>query len=555
MLTRISISNYAIITNTEITFNEGFSVLTGETGAGKSILLNALNMILGERLDLKQISNREKKSIVEAEFDISKYNLKGLFESNDIDFDNTCILRREVSTAGKSRAFINDTPVNASVMKEISSRLIDIHSQHNNLLLFNQSYQLSLIDGIAKNSEIRAKYSNVYNEFLQSEKRLKQQIAAVEQAKKDEDYFRFILNQLAPLALQPGEEETLESQQKSLENVEEIKRVLWTASDILNGENASVLSNLKESHSQLLSIAGLIDNGQELCDRIDSAIIELRDIQTTLNEINDKVIDDPAELERVNNRLSAIYNLKIKHNAKNIDELLAIQHDYEAKLSMIDSSEFDMKALQKEYDECRKQLASIAEELTASRNNAASLVENELIARASLLGMKNIKCKFEFTKCDFNHNGQDKVRLMVAFNKNQQLEDVASTASGGELSRVMLCLKSIVAQHIEMPTLIFDEIDTGVSGEIANRMGAMMKEISANIQVIAITHLPQVAALGAHHYKVFKIDNENSTESTVKLLNADERITEIAGMIAGETINEAAISNAKSLLKICNTDL
>ena len=391
MLTRISISNYAIITNTEITFNEGFSVLTGETGAGKSILLNALNMILGERLDLKQISNREKKSIVEAEFDISKYNLKGLFESNDIDFDNTCILRREVSTAGKSRAFINDTPVNASVMKEISSRLIDIHSQHNNLLLFNQSYQLSLIDGIAKNSEIRAKYSNVYNEFLQSEKRLKQQIAAVEQAKKDEDYFRFILNQLAPLALQPGEEETLESQQKSLENVEEIKRVLWTASDILNGENASVLSNLKESHSQLLSIAGLIDNGQELCDRIDSAIIELRDIQATLNEINDKVIDDPAELERVNNRLSAIYNLKIKHNAKNIDELLAIQHDYEAKLSMIDSSEFDMKALQKEYDECRKQLASIAEELTASRNNAASLVENELIASASLLGMKNIK--------------------------------------------------------------------------------------------------------------------------------------------------------------------
>ena len=311
------------------------------------------------------------------------------------------------------------------------------------------------------------------------------------------------------MALQPGEEETLESQQKSLENVEEIKRVLWTASDILNGENASVLSNLKESHSQLLSIAGLIDNGQELCDRIDSAIIELRDIQATLNEINDKVIDDPAELERVNNRLSAIYNLKIKHNAKNIDELLAIQHDYEAKLSMIDSSEFDMKALQKEYDECRKQLASIAEELTASRNNAASLVENELIARASLLGMKNIKCKFEFTKCDFNHNGQDKVRLMVAFNKNQQLEDVASTASGGELSRVMLCLKSIVAQHIEMPTLIFDEIDTGVSGEIANRMGAMMKEISANIQVIAITHLPQVAALGAHHYKVFKIDNEN----------------------------------------------
>ena len=549
MLKRLVISNYALIDNLEISLNGGLTIITGETGAGKSIILGALTLLLGERADVRSVRNSDKKTVVEGVFDISGYSIESFLSENDVDsYNSDCILRRELLPNGRSRAFVNDTPVTVSVLSELASRLIDIHSQHSNALLLNPVYQLDVIDGISTDKELRLKYAQIYDEYFDLKKRIEETKSRIEKNKADEEYFRFQLRQFDSVELDQDVINEMEKRRSTLENISEIKERLWNSSSILGNDDNSIVSGLSYLRQQLDGLIGIFDEAAAISQRVDSLYIESKDILDTLNGYVDNLNDDPDELEQINEKLSAVYSLQQRYHVKDVADLVKIKNDLEKALFEIDNSEEEISELQKKLGLISAKLEDAANKLTAERKSVAGQFSEKLVAVAKPLGMKNLACKIEFLKIDYAKNGQDKIRFLFSFNKNQALMPVEKTASGWEISRLMLCLKSIIVEKMQLPSIIFDEIDTGVSGDIANKIGNMMKSISKKIQVIAITHLPQVAALGDYHYKVYKQDIGNLTVTNMAELNKIERINEIAGMLSGAQINAAAMDNAKSLL-------
>ncbi len=550
MIKQLHISNYALIDRLDIEFADGLTIITGETGAGKSIILGALSLILGERADLKAIRDAASKTIVEATFDIAGYGLEPFFKEYDIDWDeHECIVRRELSPSGRSRAFVNDTPVALAALRELVTHLLDIHSQHNNMLLSNPQFQLSILDSIAGNADLLGNYHKAYAEYREAEQRLAETVTAMERLKQNEDYIRFQLDQLQAMQLQPDEDQQLEALQARLSNITSLKEALWSVENELDGEENGVLAHLTSVVQRLDEAERCLTEISGMSDRVRSSLIDLKDIAQDVGNIMDTLNDDPSELARVDERLSSIYSLMRKHNAQNVNQLIDIQHDYERQLGEIDHNDEMLEQLKSQVEETFKASTAIAADLSANRRQAATKFVKELLSLALPLGMKNLAFDVQLTPVKLSRSGADHVEFMMAFNKNQRLMPVKETASGGEISRVMLCIKTIIARHMQLPSIIFDEVDTGVSGDVANMIGEMMADIARAIQVIAITHLPQVAANGDHHLRVYKTDNERETLTHVEQLSDQEHVMEIARMLSGKDLNQAAIENAKSLIK------
>ena len=549
MLQQLSISNYALIDQLDISFGNGLSIITGETGAGKSIVIGALSLILGQRADTKVIRDESKKTVVEATFDVESYDLSGFFEENDIDFAPECIVRREIMPNGRTRAFVNDTPVTLSLLGELSQKLIDIHSQHSNALLLRPFYQLSVIDSLAGNKDLLARYKEVYNLLVQARRIYEQEKEKIEKDKQDEEYIRFQLNQLTEANLEIGEEETLEKKKRKIENLALLQNNLSETCRILNDGDRSVLEMLSDTEKLVAVLESVYENASEIRDRIESASIELKDIADTVRQELSEMDGDIGELEMIDERLSLIYMLQQKFKVHSVEELLALKQDMEQRVSAIDHSEEKLDDMMLQIEALEKNANALADSLSRARKSTAVSFMENLKEKARDLGLKNFNGAIAFERVDFSATGRDKIRFEVSFNVNRQLLPIEETASGGEMSRLMLCIKSLIATKMQLPTIIFDEIDTGVSGEIANKIGVMMKDISSSIQVVTITHLPQVAALGDRHYKVYKQDTEKETVTRMKELDAESRILEIAGMLSGSQVDSAAIENAKSLMK------
>ncbi len=549
MLQQLSISNYALIDQLDISFGNGLSIITGETGAGKSIVIGALSLILGQRADTKVIRDESKKTVVEATFDVESYDLFGFFEENDIDFAPECIVRREIMPNGRTRAFVNDTPVTLSLLGELSQKLIDIHSQHSNALLLRSSYQLSVIDSLAGNKDLLARYKEVYNLLVQARRIYEQEKEKIEKDKQDEEYIRFQLNQLTEANLEIGEEETLEKKKRKIENLALLQNNLSETCRILNDGDRSVLEMLSDAEKLVAVLESVYENASEIRDRIESASIELKDIADTVRQELSEMDGDIGELEMIDERLSLIYTLQQKFKVHSVEDLLALKQDMEQRVSAIDHSEEKLDDMMLQIEALEKNANALADSLSRARKSTAVSFMENLKEKARDLGLKNFNGAIAFERVDFSATGRDKIRFEVSFNVNRQLLPIEETASGGEMSRLMLCIKSLIATKMQLPTIIFDEIDTGVSGEIANKIGVMMKDISSSIQVVTITHLPQVAALGDRHYKVYKQDTEKETVTRMKELDAESRILEIAGMLSGSQVDSAAIENAKSLMK------
>lgn len=550
MLSKLYISNYALIETLEIDLKDGLTIITGETGAGKSIILGALSLILGERAESKSISDSGKKTVVEATFGIKGYDLKPFFAENDIDYDESeCIIRREISGTGRSRAFINDTPVNTGVLKEISSRLIDIHSQHSNTLLGRSAYQLTVLDSLSKNVKLRNDYSETFGEYKRLKQSLAKRKAAYAKTKEEEDYIQFQLKQIQDLALKENEDEELEQKRQLLENASDIKEALWWSENALDGENGSVIDTLRQVEQRLSGLEQSVKELRGVGERVRSAIIDLKDISDSASYIERDLTVDPAALIEVEDRLNAIYSLEKKHNVNSVNHLLAIQEDYLQKLQSIDDTGYSLNDDELKVKELEGKAQTLADALTKERKKSATDFERQLKEHCKLLGLPNMAVEVEMQQTELQERGQDMVRFLVSFNKNQRLHAVHEVASGGELSRMMLCIKAIIAGYMNLPTIIFDEVDTGVSGDIAARVGDMMKDISRHIQVIAITHLPQVAAVGDEHLRVYKIDKNDKTQTGIETLDSEQHVMEVAKMLSGKEINDAAIENARVLIE------
>lgn len=550
MIKQLHISNYALIDKLDIRFNDGLTIITGETGAGKSIILGALSLILGDRADSKAIRDASVKTIVEATFGIDGYRLERFFKDNDIDWDeHECLVRRELAPSGRSRAFINDTPVQLNTLRELSTRLLDIHSQHSNMLLSTSAFQLSILDSIAGNSQLIEDYRNCYHDYREAIKQLESTQQNIEQLRREEDYIRYQLTELQSKQLKPNEDQELEALQAKLSNINELKESLWAVENQLNSEENSILERLSTVAQHLEAAERNLTEVEGMSSRVHDALIELKDIAQSVSATIDTLNDDPNELSRVDDRLNVIYTLERKHNVQNVNQLLDIQSEYERKLSEIEHNDDIIEELTCRVNATRQAATQLAAQLTAKRQDAAKRFSRELLALAMPLGMKNLAFEVQFTPTELTVSGTDSVEFMMAFNKNQRPMPVKDTASGGEISRVMLCIKTIIARHMQLPSIIFDEVDTGVSGDIANRIGELMLGIARNIQVIAITHLPQVAANGDHHLRVYKTDTEVETLTRVEALNPDEHVIEVARMLSGKDIDQAAIENAKSLIK------
>lgn len=553
MLNKLSIHNYALINQIDIDFKDGLSVITGETGAGKSIILGALSMILGGRADTKSIGNADKKSIIEATFyakndaEIDKF-----CTSNDIDRfeDNNFILRREISSSGRSRAFINDTPVTLQQLRDAAIRLIDIHSQHQNLLIADAKYQLQIIDSIAYNVNELNEYKTQFKKYIEIRNRLNQRKIEISKNKENEEFLRFQFDQLQKIAPKENEQEELERKYEVLSNAESIKDDLRHIVNTLSDNEDSVLSQISALKSVInrLNLDLFNAESNDIKPRFESLYLELKDIAEQFGDYLSEVDSDPKELQSIEHRLNLIYEANRRFNVNNENELLKIKVDIESQLASIDNSDDDISALEQKKKSEGIKLKELADKLSQTRIKAADQFSSELIEMAKPLGMSNIKFSALVSQNKLTIDGQDSIEFLCSFNKNQSLNPISKVASGGEMSRIMLCIKAIIANCMQLPTIIFDEIDTGVSGDIADRMGEMMKEISDKIQVITITHLPQVASKGLIHYKVYKTDNEQYTTTNIKELSTEERIEELAQMLSGSKINEAAILNAQSLL-------
>lgn len=552
MLESLHISNYALIDNLDIDFHNGFNIITGETGAGKSIILGALSLILGGRADTKVIRNNERKSVIEAIFSIKNYpSLKKICDENDIEWDDLqCILRREIAPNGRSRAFVNDSPVSLSQLSDIAIQLVDIHSQHQNLLLASPDYQLNIIDNLAGNNDRLKEYYHLYQEYVNAVRQLKETRRAIEKGVADEDFTRFQLEQLEEMNLVAGEQEDLEREREILSNMTSIKETLYSALEALTNGKNNVLSLLNNAVDDCEDLENVLEDENNLTERLETTRIEIQDIAETLSQYDSNLNADPQELERIEDRLNKIYSLEHKHKVSTVDELIAIRDNLQKRLDTIDNSDYAIEQLEKQAKQAYKMALSAAKEISKHRQDEANSFAKLLKERALPLGMKNLQCEIKITPIEISATGIDKIEFLFAFNKNQQLMPVGNTASGGEISRLMLSIKTIIANKMQLPSIIFDEVDTGVSGDIANSMGEMMQSIAQNIQVLAITHLPQVASKGNHHYKVFKEDDETSTLTRIKELSIEERVDELALMLSGSTINEAARANARSLLSI-----
>ncbi|WP_343624384.1 DNA repair protein RecN [Flavobacterium lindanitolerans] len=549
MLTSLSIKNFALIEKLDIDFSENFSIITGETGAGKSILLGALGLVLGKRADLSSLKNKEEKCVIEAQFDIARYNLEPFFEANDLDFEKETIIRREILSSGKSRAFVNDSPVNLQELQELGEYLIDIHSQHQTRELSEENFQFDIIDSMAGNTSEIAAYKSLLKKYRSLKTNLTALQSKLQEASKEQDYNSFLLEELLAAKLKSGEQEELESVFEQLNNVELIKENLDRAVSIAEEEQFGVLHSLKEIKASLQKIASFSADYNSLFERITSASIELDDIVSELSQKAESLMSDPEQLELVNQKLQTIYNLQQKHQVKTVDELLLTQEDLDKKVISVDSLQQEIEQAKKEIVESESGLDTIAATISEKRQNAIPVLTEKLVAILELLGMPNVRFKIEVTLSDSYHaNGKDDLQFLFAANKGSDFGLLKKTASGGEMSRIMLAVKSILAQYQKLPTIIFDEIDTGVSGEIAHKMGEIMKEMSKTMQVFAITHLPQIAAKGNTHFKVFKSVVGDQTQSELKLLSADERVIEIAQMLSGKDISDSAINHAKALL-------
>ncbi len=551
MLTQLFIKNFALIDELNVDFHNGFSVITGETGAGKSIILGALGMILGQRADAKLIKNGAAKCIVEAHFNLEKYDFQQFFTDNDIEYDaSDSIIRREISAAGKSRAFVNDTPVQLAVLKSLGEQLVDIHSQHQNLLLQKEDFQLNVVDTIAQNQKELNSYRQLFNDLRDSQQALSQLKHDIEENLRDADYIRFQLQELEKAKLTEDLQEQLEQESNTLSHSEDIKNSLFTANELLNGDDNGIVNQIRKVTQSLHSIASVFPSIEELYERVDSSHIELKDIAEELSSIAESIEYNPARLEEVNSRLDHIYALEQKFHVTSTKELLTIKAELESKISNIDNSDEQLSILQAKVNALNEQCTEAAAKLTATRIKAAKTIEKEMLSRLIPLGIPNVRFEVSVSPApQLTTTGTDKLQFLFSANKNTQLQPVAQVASGGEIARVMLALKAMISGKVKLPTIIFDEIDTGVSGKIAQKMAAIMQEMGNNErQVISITHLPQIAALGTHHYKVYKEEDRNTTTSHIIQLSQQQRINEIAQMLSGDNITDAAITNAKELL-------
>lgn len=552
MLKQLYIKNFTLIDELNIQMHPGFSVITGETGAGKSIILGAIGLLLGNRADSKSIKAGRDRCVIEAHFDLSKYDMQQFFTDNDIDEDlSDTIIRRELTAAGKSRAFINDTPVSLTKMRELGEQLVDIHSQHQNLLLQKEDFQLNVVDIIAQDEKQRKNYEAAYNQYKQANQKLNALKAEIEKNRENEDFLRFQCKELDEAQLQNGEQEELEQEYEMLSHSEDIKTALYQADNHLSGDDGNIIERLKQASEQLANIKDVYPEVTELLERIDSSYIELKDIAQEINGLTDHVEFDPARLETINERLDKLNSLQQKFHVRDLGELIETYHQLKEQLSHIDHSDEDVEALEQEVIQLLEKAQKQAKELTAIRTKAAKKVEEEMKQRLIPLGIPNIRFSISLTEKPLSHDGGDKVSFLFSANKSTPLQPVTQVASGGEIARVMLSLKAMISGAVKLPTIIFDEIDTGVSGKIAEKMAQIMVEMGNHErQVLSITHLPQIAAMGSHHYKVSKEETNEGTISRMTELSQQERVQEIAQMLSGSDVSEAALANAKELLRI-----
>jgi DNA repair protein RecN (Recombination protein N) len=560
MLQKLSISNYALIDNLEISFDNGLNILTGETGAGKSIILGALSLILGQRAESRYFFNQQKKCVIEGTFKIGAFHLKHFFEENDLDYEGETVLRREISSDGKSRAFVNDTPVTLTILKALGERLIDIHSQHATLEINDPEFQLLVVDAVAKHDELLSEYRSKFRAYQKSITKLKHLTAESEKAKADLDYFQFQFDELEKAKLAEGEQQQLEQELLALTNAEEIKRNLSGAHYLMQEGETSAIIQLREAGHQLSSLEKFNEQIAELHQRLNSTIIELKDIATEIEAIEQHTQINEARLDEVNVRLGIIYNLQKKHRVNTITELLQLQQDLSDKIQQAVFGDEAIDKLTRQINLDRTELEKIAASLSANRKKVIPEIETQVLKSLAEMGMGNAMLKIEMVESEspkvrkseseehLTINGVDLVKFLFTANKGHALSEMSKVASGGELSRLMLSIKSLIAQNTALPTIIFDEIDTGVSGEVANKVGQIMERLAQNLQVITITHLPQIASKGKSHYFVYKDEEGATTYTRIKQLNQPERVLEIAKMLSGDKPGESALQNAKDLL-------
>ncbi len=551
MLSSLTIQNYALISNLEINFSGGMSVVTGETGAGKSIIIGALSLILGQRSDSKSIRQGAEKCLVEGVFDISLYNLQHFFAEKDLEYDEKqCIIRREIWLSGKSRAFINDTPVGLNDLKELSTKLIDIHSQHQNLMLGNNFFQLQVLDALVENKRLKGEYQTVYRQWIALEKKLKHLKKEISKNASDQDYLNFQLQQLQEAVLKKGEQQELENESETLSHMEEIKGGLFKIDRFLSEDERGVVQALKGSLDTALALKKVYASAHEIAERIQSVYLDLKDLAQEIASQQERLEFDPERLKYVSERLDLLYSLQQKHKTDTTEALIELRDEIKQKLSSIENSDAELESLQKETDRTYSEVTRLAGQIRDERGKAALRLENDLVDKIKILGMPNMRfsCKLTTTS-EPGETGMDEVDFLFSANKNTPLQPASSTASGGEIARLMLGIKALIAGAVSLPTIIFDEIDTGVSGEIADKMGSIMQELGQVMQVLVITHLPQIAAKGTCHYFVYKEETDHATETRIRLLSQEERTKEIAQMLSGADMTEAAIANAKELLK------
>ena len=549
MLTSLSINNFALIDKLSIDFSSGFSIITGETGAGKSILLGALGLVLGKRADLTSLKNKEEKCVIEAHFQIERYHLQAFFEANDLDYEHDTIIRREILASGKSRAFINDSPVNLQELQELGLFLIDIHSQQQTQELSEERFQFQIIDSVADNANLISNYSSELKRYKKSKSQLNELTTQLQSIQKEQDYNTFLLEELVAAKLKAGQQEELESIYEQLNNVEFIKENLDKSLAIANEEQFGILHNMNELRNAIQKNTNYSKEYISLNERIQSIAIEFDDVVIELNRLSENLMNDPEQLNFVNQKLQSIYNLHKKHQVGSVEELLVIQSDLDSKVLSVGELENQIQKIEEAIKIYTDSLDVLAHQIRENRFQAIPVLSDKLVVILEQLGMPNARFNIELNaSTDYLLNGKDALQFLFSANKGSDFGLLKKVASGGELSRIMLATKAILAQYSNLPTIIFDEIDTGVSGEIANKMGDIMKQMSATMQLFAITHLPQIAAKGAVHFKVFKTTENNQTQSELKLLTNEERIIEIAQMLSGTAVSDSAINHAKALL-------
>lgn len=549
MLKTIVIKNFALIENLQVNFTSGLTIITGETGAGKSILLGGLALVLGKRADLTQIKNSQQKCVIEATFNIEKYNLKHFFETQDLDFENDTIIRREILPSGKSRAFVNDSPVTLNVLSKIGNSLIDIHSQHQTLEITDNNFQFQIIDALANNSSKLKEFSKQLTQLKQHQKELELLISQKAEAIKEHDYNSFLLNELIDANLVKGELQTLEAEYETLNNIEEIQQELSFSNQLLTEENIGIIQALSQLKSSLQKISALTPNYKDIFDRVNSSLIELDDVYTEIVNAQEQLEADPQRLEVVNTKLQTIHNLLLKHNSESIADLLNIKEDLETKVKRVFNIDDEIAALETQIKTNSKELDVIALQIHKQREEALPVLTKKLESILKTLGMENARFNIQVHLADkFLENGKDILEFLFTANKGNNFGELKKVASGGELSRIMLAIKSVLSNYMQLPTIMFDEIDSGVSGEISNKMASIMKQMSKHMQVFSITHSPQIAAKGNVHYKVFKEDKNEQTITQMLELNHDERIIEIAQMLGGKQTSSSAIAHAKQLM-------